>query len=80
MGRREGFVKIVGDRATGRILGMHILGPHADDLIHEGALALKANLTANQVADMIHAHPTLSEAVQEAFHGVLGKPLHLITR
>ncbi|MGI6642671.1 MAG: dihydrolipoyl dehydrogenase [Bacillota bacterium] len=80
MGETEGFVKIVGDRATGRILGMHILGPHADDLIHEGALALKANLTANQVADMIHAHPTLSEAVQEAFHGVLGKPLHLITR
>ncbi len=80
MGETEGFVKIVGDRATGKVLGMHILGAHADDLIHEGALAMKAGLCANDAAEMIHAHPTLSEAVQEAFHGVLGKPLHLITR
>ncbi len=80
MGETEGFVKVVGDVATGKVLGMHILGAHADDLIHEGALAIKAGLTGTQAAGMIHAHPTLAEAVHEAFLGVQGKPLHLITR
>ena len=73
-------MKVVGDADTGKILGMHILGAHADDLIHEGALAMKAGLTAREVAEMIHAHPTLPEAVLEALHGVQDKPLHLLTR
>lgn len=80
IGETDGLVKIVGDTDTGKILGMHILGAHADDLIHEGALAMKANLTAREVAEMIHAHPTLPEAVQEALHGVQDKPIHLLTR
>ncbi len=80
IGETDGLVKIVGDADTGKILGMHILGAHADDLIHEGALAMKANLTAREVAEMIHAHPTLPEAVQEALHGVQDKPIHLLTR
>ncbi|MEW6523109.1 MAG: dihydrolipoyl dehydrogenase [Bacillota bacterium] len=77
MGETEGLVKLVADDATGRILGMHIMGPHADDLIHEGAMALAMGATGRQVADMIHAHPTLCETIMEAAHGLVGQPLHL---
>jgi dihydrolipoamide dehydrogenase len=80
IGETEGIVKVVGEAGTGKILGVHILGPHADDLIHEGALAMKAGLTAREVAEMVHAHPTLPEAVLEAMHGVQDKPIHLLTR
>lgn len=79
MGETDGLVKIVGDAPTGRILGMHILGAHADDLIHEGALAIKMGLTAKDIAGTIHAHPTLSEAVMEAAHGISDSPIHLLT-
>jgi len=80
IGETEGLVKVVGEADTGKILGVHILGPHADDLIHEAALAMKAHLTARQVAEMIHAHPTLPEAMLEAMHGVQGKPIHFLAR
>ena len=80
IGETDGLVKVVGEADTGRILGVHILGPHADDLIHEAALAMKAGLTARQVAEMIHAHPTLPEAMMEAMHGVQDKPIHFLAR
>jgi len=80
IGETEGLVKVVGDADTGKILGVHILGPHADDLIHEGALAMKAGLTARQVAEMVHVHPALPEAVLEAMHGVQDKPIHMLVR
>lgn len=80
IGETEGLVKVVGDADSGKILGVHILGPHADDLIHEAALAMHANLTAKEVAAMIHAHPTLPEVMLEAMHGVSDKPIHLLTR
>jgi dihydrolipoamide dehydrogenase len=80
IGETEGLVKVVGEADTGKILGVHILGPHADDLIHEAALAMKAGLTARQVAEMIHAHPTLPEAMMEAMHGVQDKPIHFLAR
>ena len=80
IGETEGLVKVVGDADTGKILGVHILGPHADDLIHEGALAMKAGLTARQVAEMVHVHPSLPEAVLEAMHGVQDKPIHMLVR
>lgn len=80
IGETEGLVKVVGEADTGKILGVHILGPHADDLIHEAALAMKAGLTSRQVAEMIHAHPTLPEAMLEAMHGVLDKPIHILAR
>lgn len=80
IGETDGLVKVIGDARTGKILGVHILGPHADDLIHEASLAMQANLTAKEVAAMIHAHPTLAEAMLEAMHGVSDKPIHLITR
>lgn len=80
MGETEGLVKVIADPDSGKILGVHILGPHADDLIHEGATAIMAGLTAHQMAGMIHAHPTLPEALMEAFHGAADKPIHLVTR
>lgn len=80
MGETDGLVKVVADEATGKILGMHILGPHADDLIHEGAIAIRLGLTAEDITDTIHAHPTLSEAAMEAFLGVAGRQVHLLSR
>ncbi len=80
IGETEGLVKVIGDADTGKILGVHILGPHADDLIHEAALAMQAGMTAKEVANMIHAHPTLPEAMFEAMHGVSAKPIHLLAR
>jgi len=76
MGETEGVVKIVAGE-DGRLLGMHIMGPHADDLIHEGAVALKMKASARDLAEMIHAHPTLPETIMEASHGIGGQPIHL---
>jgi len=76
-GDREGFVKLVMDAATGKVLGVHILGPHASDLIAEGVLAVRYGLTAHQVAEAIHAHPTLTEPIGEAAEVALGTPLHI---
>lgn len=67
-GDSEGLVKVVIDAATGRILGAHILGPHAADLIHELSLAIAAGVTADAVHEAVHAHPTLAETVAHACH------------
>ena len=75
-GETEGMVKILTDGESGRILGVHILGQHATDLIAEAALAVRHNLTARQLAETIHAHPTLSEAVAEAAEAVDGRSIH----
>lgn len=66
MGELPGVFKLVADKATGRLLGAHIAGAHATDLIAECALALHLGACAADVADTIHAHPTLAEGVQEA--------------
>jgi len=76
MGQAQGFVQLVVDKATNRLLGAQIFGPHATDLIHEAALAIRNGLTAAQVAETIHAHPTLSEAIMEAAYGALGRAIH----
>jgi dihydrolipoamide dehydrogenase len=65
IGEIAGEAKIVSDAETGRILGVHIVGPHATDLIAEGALAIKMRATVKDLAETIHAHPTLSEVMQE---------------
>ena len=65
-GEHEGFVKIVADNATNKILGCQIIGPRATDLISEAVMALKNNLTIEEMAGAIHAHPTFSEAIPEA--------------
>ncbi len=77
MGETEGMVKIIADGDTLELLGVHILGPHASDLIAEGTLALSMEATAEEIVNTIHAHPTLAEAVAEAAEGITGKPIHL---
>lgn len=76
MGRIEGQAKIIWDEASGRILGIHLVGPHAGDLIAEGALAIRKGLTLKDLAETIHAHPTLAEIMAEAAHKALGTPVH----
>jgi dihydrolipoamide dehydrogenase len=76
IGENLGTVKLI-SKEDGILVGAHILGPHASDLIHELALAVEKGLTGEDIAHTIHAHPTLSEAVMEAAHGLIGKPLHL---
>ena len=71
----DGMVKMIAD-GEGTILGIHIMGPHASDLIAEAAVAVHQKMTAAQLAHIIHAHPTLSEAVAEAAHGLAGGYLH----
>lgn len=73
----EGFVKIVADAQYDEILGVHIIGPHATDLLAEASVALRLECTTEELAHTIHAHPTLPEALAEAAHGALGRPLHL---
>jgi dihydrolipoamide dehydrogenase len=66
MGEITGMVKVIADETTDKVLGVHICGAHATDMVHEGALAVRMGVTAKQLGGMIHAHPTLSEVVMEA--------------
>jgi dihydrolipoamide dehydrogenase len=75
-GETEGFVKVIRDAKYGEILGAHIIGAHATELIHELAVARENEFTVEEVDLAIHAHPTLSEAVAEATLDSLGKLLH----
>jgi dihydrolipoamide dehydrogenase len=77
IGDHEGWIKIVADARYGEILGATIVGPDATELIHELVLARSAELTADDIAEAIHAHPTLSEAIHEAALGVEGLPIHV---
>lgn len=77
MGETEGMVKIIADADTSELLGLHILGVHASDLIAEGTLALSMEATAFEIVNTIHAHPTLAETTAEAAEGITGKPIHL---
>lgn len=76
MGEADGMVKIIADQATGAVLGMHILGAHASDLIMEGALAIRHRLTAQDLATTIHPHPSLAETIMECAHGIDGESIH----
>ena len=76
IGETAGMVKVVADAQTDLVLGIGIAGPHATDIIAEGVLAVRHGLTAAQVAEAIHAHPTLPEAVGEAMHDVHGQAIH----
>ena len=76
MGEIAGEAKIVTEAPTGRILGVHMVGPHATDLIAEGALAVKTGCTVKDLAATIHAHPTLAEAMMEVSFKSLGRSLH----
>ena len=76
MGEVDGQAKIVSEIESGRILGVHIVGPHATDLIAEGTLAVKMGLTLRDLAGVIHAHPTLPEVMFETALKGLDKPIH----
>ena len=76
LGAIEGQVKMLSDARTGKVLGVHIVGPHASDLIAEGTLALRLGSSVKDLAGAIHAHPSLSEIMLEASLKSLGKPLH----
>jgi dihydrolipoamide dehydrogenase len=75
-GEIEGMVKIVADGASDRILGMHILGAHASEIIAEGVVAIENKMTALELGNTVHAHPTFTEAVKEAALAVHGRPIH----
>ncbi|WP_040951290.1 dihydrolipoyl dehydrogenase [Gorillibacterium massiliense] len=77
LGNSDGFVKVVADAATGDILGVHMIGPHATDLISEASLAQVLNATPWEVGQTIHPHPTLSEALGEAMLAVDGASLNM---
>jgi dihydrolipoamide dehydrogenase len=76
-GDTEGFVKVVADKATGELLGAHIVGPEATELIHEFAVGRTLEATLDEIIHTIHAHPTLSEAALEATLAALGHPIHI---
>jgi dihydrolipoamide dehydrogenase len=76
LGEIAGQVKMISDAENGQILGVHMVGPHATDLIAEGTLAIKMKATVKELSETIHAHPTLAEVMMEASHKALDKPLH----
>jgi dihydrolipoamide dehydrogenase len=76
LGQHSGFVKIVADEAYGEVLGVHIIGPEAFELIGEGVLAMVAEATVDTLIHTIHAHPTLYEAMGEAFNAVYGQAIN----
>ena len=76
MGDTGGFVKMVADGGTGELLGVHICGHAASDLIGEATLALQLECTAEELSHTIHAHPTMPEALREAAEGVIGLPVN----
>jgi len=76
-GETEGFCKIIADVETDQVLGVHIIGPHAADLIAEATAAMHLEVTAKELGKAIHAHPTLAEAIMEAAHAVHGECVHM---
>jgi len=77
MGERDGFVKVLADAATDRVLGVHIVGPYAGELIAEAAVLMEFAGAAEDLARICHAHPTLSEAVKEAAMAVAKRAIHI---
>ena len=80
MGEEEGFVQILSDPGTDKVLGCSIIGAHATDLIQEVAVAMKAGIKVKDIAETIHAHPTLPELVMEAAEDVHGMAIHKVGR
>ena len=72
----DGFVKILTDKVTDKILGVHIIGPSAGELIAEAVLGIEYGASSEDLARTCHAHPTLSEALKEACMAAYDKPIH----
>ena len=75
-GSREGFAKVIAHAETGAVLGVHVIGPHATELIAEASLAAALGATADQVGAATHPHPTLSEVLGEAAMAVRGRSIN----
>lgn len=71
-----GLVKVLADKETDKILGMHIIGSNAGEMIAEGVLAMEYGASSEDIARTCHAHPTLSEALKEACMATYDKPIH----
>src|SRR6266849_147312 len=80
LGQSEGFVKVIADAGSGKMLGAHIIGPRATDLIAEATLAIQNGLTLEQLDLTIHAHPTLPESLMEAALAAQGRAIHIANR
>jgi dihydrolipoamide dehydrogenase len=76
----EGFFKVIGDAKTGEVLGLHIVGNGAGDLISEGALAIEMGAVIDDLRLTVHPHPTLSEGIMEAAAAALGEAIHIVNR
>jgi dihydrolipoamide dehydrogenase len=76
LGDATGFVKLISDKKYGEILGAHLIGPDVTELLPELTLARSAELTPEEIARNVHAHPTLSEAIKEAAHGLEGQMIN----
>ena len=77
LGEEEGFVKVVSETKYDELLGVHIIGPHATEIIHEAIVAMHLESTAEELGRAIHAHPTVSESVMEAAEGIHGLTIHI---
>jgi dihydrolipoamide dehydrogenase len=77
LGETEGFIKVIADKATGELLGVHIVGAEATEIIHEFAVGRTLEATLEEIIHTIHAHPTLSEAALEATLAALGQAIHI---
>lgn len=76
-GDEEGLVKILGEKKSRRLIGLHIIGPNASEMIHEGVLGIEQKMTLDQIASATHAHPSSSEAIKEAALSALGRAIHM---
>lgn len=77
LGEEEGFVKVISETKYDELLGVHIIGPHATELIAEACVAMQLESTAEELGRTMHAHPTISEAVMEAAEGIHGLTIHM---
>jgi len=77
LGESDGFAKVVCDGETGEILGVHLVAPHATDLIGEATLAMRMECTPEEIGSLIHPHPTVGEALMEAARAVANKAIQI---
>jgi dihydrolipoamide dehydrogenase len=77
IGEEEGFVKVISEAKYDEVLGVHIIGPHATELVAEACVSMQLETTADELGRTMHAHPTVSEAVMEAAEAVHGLAIHI---
>jgi dihydrolipoamide dehydrogenase len=77
LGETDGFVKVVSEKKYDEVLGVHIIGPHATELLAEACVAMRLETTADELGRTIHAHPTVSESIMEAAEGVHNLTIHI---